>query len=689
MTWKTGRKTAASAGLLWLILRRMDLSSVGAVLAHVRWEWLAAALGVMLISRVLSCLRLLLLVRAKALPHEAPRVAQIVLVSEFYGVFLPTSMGGDVVRIYQLSRYTGNTSESAAAVFMERAIGVIGLLALGAVGAVWAWPYLDQRQVIWMALLPALSGLLIALAALNERWVVVAIHRIGQHRSRWVKKLLEWQNAVRAYRHHRRALFQAFVVTIGIHALRVASIYLVGLALGDGITIAMCLGLVPLILLVSLLPISIGGFGVRENAFVHLFGQFGIAPELSFSVSLVAHTLSVLAHVPGGIWWALAGPDPSRERQRPVGNSRPVLWVSDKLGYGDTLHGGGRYYLTVVPALRASAVEIIPAVLRSTNGLASQFTSQGIVLRQFRRGQWDPRTLWSLIRCIRQEGVGVLHLHGYGASTFGRLAGWLTRTPVIVHQHDLSARAPWYGRLLDRLLSPLTTRVIAVSEPVKRFCVTERALPAERITVLPNGIPPLDPPTSHEMERWRAELDLSPQAKLVGSVTRFYPIKGVRYLIEAMPKVRQAVPEAYFVLWGDGPDREALEVLARKLGVADRIRFAGYQPDASRRLALVDCAVLSSLSEGFPFVLLEAMALGRPVVATRVGGIPEIVGEDEALLVEPANADALADAVVRVLREPTLAARLAQAAMQASRRYTMDRHVAGLRQVYAGVSGAA
>lgn len=366
-----------------------------------------------------------------------------------------------------------------------------------------------------------------------------------------------------------------------------------------------------------------------------------------------------------------------------------VLWVSDKLGYGDTLHGGGRYYLTVVPALRASAVEVIPAVLRSTNGLASQFESQGIVLRQFRRARWDPRTLWSLIRCIRQEGVQILHLHGYGASTFGRLAGWLTRTPVILHQHDLSSRAPWYGRLFDRLLSSLTAQAIAVSEPVKRFCITERAVSAGRITVLPNGLEFATPPNGEELVRWRQELSVPRQAKLVGSVARFHLVKGVRYLIDAMPQILHAVPEAYLVLWGDGPERGALEALTRSLGVVERVRFAGYHPDASRRVALLDCAVVPSLSEGFSYALVEALMAGCPIVATRVGGIPEIVGDDgAAVLVDPGDAKALACAITRVLTDHGLADRLERQAVVVSRRYTMDRHVAGLRQVYAGVMEA-
>ena len=155
-----------------------------------------------------------------------------------------------------------------------------------------------------------------------------------------------------------------------------------------------------------------------------------------------------------------------------------VLWLADKLGYGDRLHGGGRYYLMVVPALRAAQVDVIPAVLRSTNGLAGQFAAQGIALRQLRRGRFDPRALWALIRCIRRDRVDVLHVHGYGATLFGRLAGRLTRTPVIVHQHDASARAPCgvsptrYSSVFVSLIVPTFMRTSEGQSPrqIRRHC---------------------------------------------------------------------------------------------------------------------------------------------------------------------------------------------------------------------------
>lgn len=676
----------ASAVLLWLVVRKLDLPTLGQLFRHIHWGWFTVAFGVMLGNRLLSCARLILLVRAKNLNSDPKEVARIVLASEFFGSFLPASVGSDVIRLYSLSCHTNNTPESASAVLMERGTGVIVLLFLGCIGALWAWPHLRDHHIVAAALIPSGVGLVVSLAALNERLVSAMARWVGLHGHHFVHKLLEWQRAIHAYRYQQGVVWRAIGISLAIQLLRIASAYFVGLALGARTSFLWYAAFIPLILLISLLPISIGGLGVRENAFVYCFGQVGVGSAMAFGISILAHALSVIAHAPGGIWsvWGRtrnrAATGPSLRQGAPL----RVLWVADKLSYGDRLHGVGRYFLAVLPAMRN--VEAIAAVLRSANGVAKQFDAHGIPLRELRQGRMNPLTWWTLARVIRRDRIDVLHVHGYGASTFGRLAGWLTHTPVVVHQHDSISRAPWYGRVLDRLCSPLTARAIAVSDSVKRFCIEERGLDSQCVTVLPNGIVSLPALAFDQLQRWRDEQRVPLHAKLIGSITRFHPVKGVQYLIDAMPRILETVPEAYLLLWGDGSERSALEAQARRLGVADRVRFLGYDEEAARRLSLLDCFVLPSLSEGQPFALLEAMAAGRPIVATKVGGVPELVQDQrEALLVPPADAASLTRALIAVLKDPVLAQRLAAAAQQASMRHGIDQHALRLQQLYAEV----
>ncbi len=292
---------AASAVLLWLVMRQLHLPTVERLFREIRWGWLAVAFGIILINRGLSVLRFLLMLRAKGVAFDEKAVARIVLGSEFYGAFLPSSVGADSIRLYSLMRHTGDTTESVSAVLLERALGVVALLLFGCVGALWIWGHVADHRIIKIALIPSMVGLLAA-AVLNERWLSALIRWAGLHQHRWVAKLLEWRRAVRAYREHPQVMAKAFVVSLGILFFRVASVYCSARALGAPIPFAYFMAFIPLILLISLLPISIGGFGVRENAFIACFSQVGVAPAVAFSVSILAHVLSVVGNVPGGLW---------------------------------------------------------------------------------------------------------------------------------------------------------------------------------------------------------------------------------------------------------------------------------------------------------------------------------------------------------------------------------------------------
>ena len=295
-------RAAASAFLLWVVLRKVNIADVGEFVRGIRWGWIAAGFAGLVINRWLACARMIALVRAKGLPCDPETVAQIVLGSQFYGQFLPTSVGGDVLRVYSLSRHTDNTTESASAVMMERALGVVALLLMGLAGSLWAWPRLQDHRILWAALIPSSVGLIVGRVALSERRVVELTRWLNLHGHRWAKKPMQWLKAIHAYRHHQREVNQVLMMSMGMHFFRVVAAYCAARAMGSTLSFVYFAGFVPLILLTTQLPISIGGWGVRENVYVHCFRQAGMDPALAFSVSVVSHLMQVIATMPGGIW---------------------------------------------------------------------------------------------------------------------------------------------------------------------------------------------------------------------------------------------------------------------------------------------------------------------------------------------------------------------------------------------------
>ena len=265
--------------------------------------------------------------------------------------------------------------------------------------------------------------------------------------------------------------------------------------------------------------------------------------------------------------------------------------------------------------------------------------------------------VWRLRRAIRAERPTVFHAHLSWpfACKHGILAAWLARVPAIVGTAQLymppeSTRQP---RLMLRLLR----RILAVSEEVRRRYQEDLCIPVTRLAVVYNAI--RVPPAGRQVDTPQRDALLRGRpGYLVLTPARLHPQKGHVYLIAAAAHV----PDATFVLAGDGPLRAGLEAQARELGIADRILFLGDRTDVPDLLAAADLVVLPSLFEGLPLSVLEAMAAERPVVATAIGGTDEaVVHQRTGLLVPPRDPEALASAIRSLRADPALARRLAQA----------------------------
>lgn len=374
-----------------------------------------------------------------------------------------------------------------------------------------------------------------------------------------------------------------------------------------------------------------------------------------------------------------------------LANGHPrVLLSTDRLGWGnDYYHGAGRLFVEWTRGLLAQGVDVTPVVLRAPGALGERARREGLPIVFLDRGLFDPRTLFDLVRVMRERRIEVAHLQGYGAATFGRVAAAIVGVPTIVHvhtDHTFEAKGyPWYVRLLDRLLASRTDHILAVSEYARRFAIQDQGLPEDRVTVVHS---PVDgtrfrPPTPAERARHRAEVGLAPDQMAVLCVTRFHPVKGVDVLLEAWPRIVADVPRAVLLLAGEGPLRNELEALAGRLGIAASVRFLGYWEDIEGLLATGDLAVIPSRSEGFCVAALEALATGLPVVATRAGGNPELIQEGiNGLLVDSDDPPAMAAAVLRILEDGEQRSRLAAAARPSVAPYELQSYVRTLAERY-------
>lgn len=272
-----------------------------------------------------------------------------------------------------------------------------------------------------------------------------------------------------------------------------------------------------------------------------------------------------------------------------------------------------------------------------------------------------------LARLLRRERADVLHTHTLaGANVLGRVGARLAGVPVIAHLHIENHFRPATRpliRTLDNATARLCARLVAVSEDTRRAYERQGYPGNGRIDVVYNGVDLTPRPPAPDL---RGELGISAAVPLVGEVARLCDVKGQRELIEAVA----TVPEARLVLVGadlerGGAFQAELERQADRLGVRDRVSFAGPRDDAAELLGQLDVVALPSWTEGLPLVLLEAMARRRAVVATPVGGTSELVADGETgLLVAPRDPGALADAISRLLADPELRRRMGDAGRQ-------------------------
>ncbi len=305
--------------------------------------------------------------------------------------------------------------------------------------------------------------------------------------------------------------------------------------------------------------------------------------------------------------------------------------------------------------------------------LARRLNAAGVRVRPaIWRAGLDPRVLWPILDELRQ-GEAILHAHDAHALTLAALCAGLTGTPLVVTRRVTFP-------LRQRFLWRRARRIIAISHAVRETLLAEGIQP-ERVIVIPSAVD-LDSLSASQSDSFRQRLALLRNGQFVVSLGALTPEKDHSTLVQAAARLVRDLPDLHWVVVGEGPLRARLEAQIVGHGLQSRFHLVGPMADPEQALTGADLYVLSSTSEGLGSSALAAMALGIPIVATRVGGIPDLLEAGRGIMVEPRNPVALADAVLRVLTDSELGQELTRAARQELGRYSVGAMAERVLSVY-------
>lgn len=358
----------------------------------------------------------------------------------------------------------------------------------------------------------------------------------------------------------------------------------------------------------------------------------------------------------------------------------------------DTMNVGGTEMNAIRTAERLdpSRFRLSVVTLRGEGPLVERYERIGIPVVRFPiqslYGARTARQAVRLARFLRRERVSVVHCHDQYSNFFSVLSARLARVPVVIASKRW-LHSPLRYRIANGIGFRAATRVLANSASVAQSLRTDDGLSSDRVVVIPNFVdePAFVPPSDAQRAAWRHELELEDDALVIGIIASLAPIKDHATLLRAMALVVPRSPSVRLVIVGQGPERDALRALAEELGIGGVVRFAGLRPQTPSFHFLFDVSVLCSVSEGFPNSLVEAMAAGRPIVATDVGGVRDAVREGEnGLLVPPRDPSALAAALTMLVADAERRAAMGTAGAERARREFHARVViASLQDLYA------
>ena len=350
------------------------------------------------------------------------------------------------------------------------------------------------------------------------------------------------------------------------------------------------------------------------------------------------------------------------------------------------MHGVKRLFSWMIPRFDPQRYNVALVSLRKKDLSEETLESMGIDISYLHKSKFDPATLTALLKVMDRQQTDILHLHGYGATTFGRLAGKMRKLPTILHEHANLTDTPWFQKIADRMLAPATDIAIAVSKSTADFVIRARQMPPERVKVVYLGVPLEEfsrMRTLEEIAAARREIGAAPDEFVMGTVTRLHDSKGNEYLVEAAAQVLRQRPRTRFYLFGEGPLKPQLEAQATALGLGDRFVFGGFTRDVARTVSAFDVEVFPSLWEGTPLTVFEGLAMGKPILATDADGLLDVLtNEHDALIVPKRNAAALASGMIRLIDSPEDRARLSVHARVTGTKYDISEFVRKMERLY-------
>lgn len=305
-------------------------------------------------------------------------------------------------------------------------------------------------------------------------------------------------------------------------------------------------------------------------------------------------------------------------------------------------------------------------------------------------GAFDLRWFRSVADLLKKEQVTAIHAHEFTANTYGTMLGKLVNVPVVATVHGKNYY--WEQakrRIAYRYVGRMST-MVAVSDDLRQFLAERVGIMRKRIRVIYNGVDVCAPSDPVQCIKVRSELELGQWETIIGAVGSLYPVKGHVYLIQALPTILKEYPKTLLLIVGRGELENELKAEVDRLNLQDHVRFLGFRNDIHTLLSLMDIFVMPSLSEGLSMAILEAMAAGLPIVATNVGGNPEIVLDGETgFLVPPENSDILAERVVSLLRDPCRARDFGdRGKRRVTERFSLSAMVDAYQECYESAIGA-